>query len=259
MTLPPRPRVRAQHTANAVGASIFAGTSGWAYSSWKPGFYPAGLSQKRFLEHYASKLNSVEVNYTFRSLPPETMLGTWLAAAGPDFRFSFKAPQRITHMLRLKECGEALERFANAIKPVVKAGRIGVVLFQLPPNFKADPARLDLFLLKARRTRLRLSFEFRNASWFTDEVFQILRKHKVALCVAESDDLETPDVATAPFACYRFRKSRYTLRRQKEIAASLCDHGGDVYAYFKHEEEPSGALRAVKVLKLCRAKSESAP
>ncbi len=233
----------------------YVGTSGWAYASWKPGFYPAGVSQKKFLEYYASRLNSVEVNYTFRSLPTEAMLNTWLAAVGPDFRFSFKAPQRITHVLRLKDCGESLAQFAGALKPVVKARRMGVVLFQLPPNFKADPARLDLFLREARKTRLRLAFEFRNASWFTEDVFGILRKHKAALCVAESDELATPDIATAPFACYRFRKSRYSKKRQGEIATTLSNRFGDVYAYFKHEEEPTGAFHAVAVLNLCRAKS----
>ncbi len=248
-----------------IGAGVsaetvaYAGTSGWAYSSWKPGFYPAGASQKKFLEYYASRLNSVEVNYTFRSLPTEAMLNTWLAAVGPEFRFSFKAPQRITHVLRLKDCGEALERFAGALKPVVKARRMGVVLFQLPPNFKADAARLNAFLHEARKTRLRLAFEFRNASWFTDEVFSILRKHKAALCVAESDELETPDIVTAPFACYRFRKSRYSKKKLGEIAAGLCNRSGDVYAYFKHEEEPTGALRAVAVLKMCREKTRSGP
>ena len=108
---------------------IYAGCSGWAYSSWKPEFYPAAVLAKKFLAHYASRLNSVEVNYTFRSLPSASTVQSWLEASGEDFRFSFKAPQRITHIQRLKNCREALELFAENLSPVVEAGRMGVVLF----------------------------------------------------------------------------------------------------------------------------------
>ncbi len=124
----------------------FIGTSGWAYASWKPGFYPQALPQKKFLEYYATQLNSVEVNYTFRQLPTEGMLKGWLAASGAGFRFSFKAPQRITHILRLRDCSDTVVALSRVLAPVVAAGRMGVVLFQLPPNFKADVSRLDSFL-----------------------------------------------------------------------------------------------------------------
>jgi uncharacterized protein YecE (DUF72 family) len=229
----------------------FIGTSGWAYSSWKPGFYPRTLPQKKFLEYYATQLNSVEVNYTFRQLPTERMLTAWLAASDAGFRFSFKAPQRITHILRLRDCSDSVAALSHALAPVLAAERLGVVLFQLPPNFKADVARLNSFLVDAIACGLRMAFEFRHSSWFCDEMYAVLRHHGVALCVAESDEMETPDVVTAPFRCYRFRKSRYS-RAQLEAIENTLRLGaaaGDVFAYFKHEEEPIGAAYAVNTLR----------
>jgi uncharacterized protein YecE (DUF72 family) len=237
-----------------VAENAFIGCSGWAYTSWKPDFYPAKISAKKFLEYYATRLNSVEVNYTFRSLPGTSVVTSWLAATGPDFRFSFKAPQRITHILRLKNCAETLAAFAKSIQPVVETKRFGTVLFQLPPNFKADPQRLDSFLAEAALTGLRMAFEFRNESWFSDEfaddVYAVLRKYKTALCIAESDELTVPDVVTAPFTCYRFRKSDYSPEQLDAVRDLLRRRAqsGDVFAYFKHEEEPTGALRATAVL-----------
>jgi uncharacterized protein YecE (DUF72 family) len=229
----------------------FIGTSGWAYPSWKPGFYPQSLPQKKFLEYYATQLNSVEVNYTFRQLPTKSTLMGWLAATGDGFRFSFKAPQRITHILRLKDCSDTVAALARALAPAEAAGRMGAVLFQLPPNFKADVARLDSFLADAATCGLRLAFEFRHSSWFCDEVYTVLRHHSVALCVAESEDLETPDIATASFASYRFRKSGYSRAQLDVIERILRQRSakGEVFAYFKHEVQPTGAVCAADTLR----------
>jgi uncharacterized protein YecE (DUF72 family) len=238
-------------TANDSPGRTFLGTSGWAYASWKPGFYPQAIPQKKFLEYYAKLLNSVEVNYTFRSLPTESMIANWLAASGPNFRFSFKAPQSITHFRRLKECSDAIVALSGALAPVVAAGKMGAILFQLPPNFKADVPRLDAFVQDTRTCGLRMAFEFRNSTWFCDEVYSVLRQHSVALCVAESDELETPDIVTAPFTCYRFRKSAYSATQLSKIAKTLRlrSSEGEIFAYFKHEEEPTGAISAVSVLR----------
>ncbi len=227
----------------------FIGTSGWAYASWKPEFYPDALPQKRFLEYYATQLNSVEVNYTFRQLPSEKMLSDWMAASSAGFRFSFKAPQRITHTLRLKNCSEAMAALSQALAPVVAAGRMGVILFQLPPNFKADAARLNGFLEDAKTYGLRMALEFRNSSWFCDEVYAVLRDHGVALCIAESDEIETPDISTASFKYYRFRKGEYSSTQLSAIAKTLRQWSAtaEAFAYFKHEEQPTGALRAVDI------------
>jgi uncharacterized protein YecE (DUF72 family) len=233
---------------------IYVGCSGWAYSSWKPDFYPPKLSTKKFLEYYASKLNSVEVNYTFRSLPSESTVQGWLDATNDDFRFSFKAPQRITHLSRLKNCGEALDAFLHSIAPVLDAKRFGSILFQLPPNMKADAEQLGAFLKDSRSAglgaKVRMAFEFRHESWFVDETYGLLEKYGAALCVAESDELSTPDVRTAKFSCYRLRKSEYAKRELEKVVANLRSQAseGDVFAYFKHEEEPAGALRAASVL-----------
>jgi len=233
---------------------IHIGTSGWAYASWKPDFYPAKLPAKKFLEYYATQLNSVEVNFTFRQFPSEAMLLGWLAATGEDFAFSFKASQRITHFARLKNCEDLVDSFYASLNPVQRAGRLGVVLFQLPPNLKADASLLDGFLAHAARPGVRLAFEFRHASWFSEETYATLKRHEAALCVAESDELESPDVATAPFRCYRLRKSEYSPGEVDGIVAQMREHAkeGDVFVYFKHEETPEGALNAVKALRRLR-------
>ncbi|MGC2163877.1 MAG: DUF72 domain-containing protein [Silvibacterium sp.] len=229
---------------------IYAGCSGWAYPTWKPDFYPATVPAKKLLAYYATRLNSVEVNYTFRSLPSASTVKAWLEATGDDFRFSFKAPQRITHILRLKNCQEALDQFAHALAPVAEANRLGLILFQLPPNMKADTERLSSFLDAAKTLELRLAFEFRHESWFAAETYSALRSHSAALCIAESDELTTPEEHTASFSCYRFRKSEYSAADLAAIRHRLQRRAadGDAFAYFKHEEAPTGALRAVSVL-----------
>jgi uncharacterized protein YecE (DUF72 family) len=237
-------------TKHASPGDIFVGCSGWAYPSWKPEFYPSSVPAKKLLEYYATRLNSVEVNYTFRSLPSHTTVGSWLSSTGSRFRFSFKAPQRITHILRLKNCREPLDNFARAIAPVAESGRLGVILFQLPPNMKADPERLASFLGDAQAMGFRICFEFRHASWFDESTFALLREHSAALCVAESEELSTPDEITAPFSCYRLRKSEYSTTDLAAVCEKLRARAkqGDVFAYFKHEEEPTGALLAADVL-----------
>ena len=242
--------------ARHLQSRAFIGTSGWAYSSWKPKFYPQALPQRKFLEYYATQLNSVEVNYTFRQLPTERMLTRWLAATSDGFRFSFKAPQRITHILRLKDCSDTVAALARALAPVVAAGRMGVVLFQLPPNFKSDVPRLASFLGAADKCGLQMAFEFRHSTWFCDEVYAVLKRHSVSLCVAESDDLETPDIVTAPFASYRFRKSGYSRTQLNVIGNVLRRRSaeGEIFAYFKHEVQPDGAVYAVDTLRRLRHK-----
>ncbi len=235
-------------SSSAKTPHLFAGTSGWAYATWKPGFYPEKLPAKKFLEFYASQLTSVEVNYTFRSLPTAKMLDGWLAATPPNFRFSFKAPQRITHFSRLNHCANDLAQLVVSLEPVRKAGKLGLLLFQLPPNFKADTARLDAFLAEPALQGLAVAFEFRHESWFTEETYGVLRQHQAALCIAESDDLATPEVHTAAvFTCFRLRRNGgYQPDEVKALAARLTalSKERDVYVYFKHEDEPTGALNA---------------
>ena len=248
--------------ASVASSRIFAGTSGWAYPAWKPDFYPAGTSAKRFLEFYSSQLSSVEVNYTFRALPTATMLEGWLASTPEFFRFSFKASQRITHIKRLNACDDDVAYFFSTLEPVRQAGKLGLVLFQLPPNLRADAVRLSTFLaapaLRATGTTP-IAFEFRHESWFSEEIYGILRAHNAALCIAESDDLATPEVHTASTHT-SFRLRRTGAYSPAEIDAfvqrfTTLARDRDVYLYFKHEDEPSGALNAVSFLAGVAAKA----
>jgi uncharacterized protein YecE (DUF72 family) len=227
-------------------AQLYTGTSGFAYPSWKPRFYPAGMPDKKFLEHYASRLNCVEINYTFRRLPAATTLENWVKATPASFRFACKANMRITHILRLKDVGAALELFLRSIDPLRSSRRLGPVLFQLPPNLKCDMKLLTDFLVLLPGD-LRFSIEFRHASWLTDAVYDALKVHKVSLCVAESDKLEIPEVITADFVYYRLRKPEYSEEERKAIAErarELLAQDKDLYLFFKHEETPEGALYA---------------
>ena len=232
-------------------AQVYAGTSGWAYPSWKPAFYPEKLAQKKFLNFYTTKLNTVEVNFTFRQLVKETTIQNWLQDSPPPFRFGVKAHQVITHIKRLKGTEDFLSRFLATIEPLAAAGKLGPVLFQLPPNLKADATLLKDFLAVLPRT-VPAAFEFRNESWFNDTTWEVLRASNMALCVAETETRTTPDVITGKFAYYRFRKPTYTGAERRAMVDRIGQHmadGRDVFAYFKHEETPEGALYAVDLLK----------
>ena len=232
-------------------SQLFVGTSGWAYPTWKPDFYPAKLAQKKFLNHYATQLNTVEVNFTFRQLVKETTIQNWLQDTPAHFRFGIKAHQVITHIKRLKATDDFLPRFLTTIEPLAAAGKLGPVLFQLPPNLKSDPALLKDFLAILPRT-VPAAFEFRHESWFTDSTWDLLKSSNVALCVAESETLTTPEVATSTFIYYRFRKPSYTGEERRAMIDRIEQHvaaGRDIFAYFKHEETPEGALYAVDLLR----------
>jgi uncharacterized protein YecE (DUF72 family) len=232
-------------------AQFFAGTSGWAYPSWKPDFYPQKLAQTKFLGFYSSQLNTVEVNFTFRQLVKDTTVQKWIAETPGNFRFGIKAHQVITHIKRLKQTDDFLPRFLQTLQPLADGGKMGPVLFQLPPNLKADAALLRTFLETLPRG-VKAAFEFRNQSWFTDEIFGILRECNRALCVAETEERVTPDVVTADFCYYRYRKPAYTSDERRAMVARQREHltvGRDVFAYFKHEETPEGAMYARELLK----------
>jgi uncharacterized protein YecE (DUF72 family) len=233
---------------------LYAGTSGFAYPSWKPEFYPAKLPAKKFLEHYATRLNAVEINYTFRRLPAAATLENWVAQTPPGFVFVCKAHQNITHLQRLRS-SEFLEVFFRAIDPLRAARRLGPVLFQLPPNFKRDDALLADFLTRLPGD-IRHAFEFRNVSWLAEPVYELLRRYGACLCLAESDRLEVPPVVTADFVYARLRKPVYAPAERAEIAdraARYLASGCDVFVFFKHEETPAGAHYAAELLRALAA------
>jgi uncharacterized protein YecE (DUF72 family) len=230
-------------------ATLYCGTSGFAYATWKPGFYPADLPSKRFLEYYATRLNAVEVNYTFRRLPSAATLENWVNATPAGFVFPVKAHMRITHIQKL-EPSEFTEVFFRAIDPLRTARRLGPVLFQLAPSTKCDPARLAEFL-PTLPSGIRCAFEFRHESWLCDAIYEVLAKHNAALCLAESEKLVVPKVVTADFVYSRLRKPEYSAADRTAIAAAVAGvlgSGKDSYVFFKHEDTPEGALYAQELI-----------
>lgn len=232
---------------------LFAGTSGFSYPQWKPDFYPKDLPAKKFLEHYASRLNSVEVNYTFRRLAGGSVLEGWLKATPASFQFACKAHQKLTHILKMQDAEGFTEVFLKSLEPLRAARRLGPVLFQFAPTFKCDLARLDAYL-PLLPSDIRFAFEFRHASWLTEEVYDRLRARNISLCLAESEKLEVPKVFTADFVYFRMRKGDYADAARAQITdgvKALLEGGRDVYVYFKHEEDPHGAIWAEDLLKQC--------
>jgi uncharacterized protein YecE (DUF72 family) len=228
---------------------VHIGTSGWAYPSWKPNFYPAKTPSSKFLDYYSTQLNCVEVNYTFRARPAVTTLQNWATVTPEGFTFVAKAHQRITHIKQLTDVEQDVDAFFAALQPLLHARKLGPVLFQLPPNLKADSDRLAKFL-KSLPKDAPSAIEYRNQSWFNDQIYSLMREHNVALCIAESDDLVVPEVFTANFAYYRLRKSEYSEEEidevEQRLRAAAQEH--EVYAFLKHKETPEGAVNARKLL-----------
>ena len=236
-------------------AELFAGTSGFAYPQWKPDFYPPKLPAKQFLQHYASRLNSVEINYTFRRTPSPTTIENWVHATPEGFRFSLKAPMRITHIHRLRNAKESTDFFLRAIDPLRVNRKLGVVLFQLPPQFRCGLDVLRDFLAELPHN-LHYAFEFRHASWHDEGVYALLRDHNACLCLAASEKLEAPEVITADFVYFRLRKQNYTAEDRAAIgdkAQRLLSEGKTIFLFFKHEETPEGAVYAEEMLQRARS------
>ncbi len=232
-------------------AQLYAGTSGFAYPAWKPAFYPAKLASARFLGYYASRLNSVEINYTFHRLPAPKTLENWVEQAPEGFLFAPKAHERITHQMKLRDAGEFTGIFLKSIDPLRATRRLGPILFQLPPFLRCDTGLLEAFLA-VLPSDLRYAFEFRHASWLNDGVYRLLESRRAALCLAESEKLEIPEVITGDFVYFRLRKPDYSAADRQIIAsrvASLLERGKDVFVYFKHEDTPDGALYAEELLR----------
>lgn len=239
-------------TNDAPQLPLYVGTSGWAYTIWKPDFYPKTVASKNFLKHYATQLTSVEVNYTFRRSLTEKAATGWMADVGPSFRFALKANQYITHIRRLQNVEEAMQRFLPTLQPLVT--RLGPVLFQMPPTAKADISVLRDFLALLPRN-FKAAFEFRHPSWFAEDVYDVLRERNATLCVAETEKLDTPEIRTASFIYFRFRQPAYSpadLRRLADRVGRCVADGLETYAFFKHEEDPRSPLNAVELLNTVR-------
>lgn len=236
-------------------ATAYIGTSGWSYSIWKPEFYPKNVPSKDFLKFYATQLNTVEVNFTFRMrLQEKTALG-WTSVVDPNFRFVLKANQFITHIKRLANTEEPLQRFLSTLQPF--GSLLGPVLFQLPPTLKSDTGLLRSFLALLPRN-FKSAFEFRHESWFNDDTYSALHDVNAALCISETEKLTTPEVKTADYVYFRLREISYSpddLQRIVNRIERFVSQGVDTYAFFKHEEDPRSPLNAVEVLNTVRERT----
>ena len=231
-------------------AKLYCGTSGFAYESWRPDFYPASLPSNKFLSYYASRLNAVEVNYTYRRLASASTFQKWISDTPDGFLFLPKAHMKITHSLKLLDVEEFTRIFLDSLIPLQQSRRLGPILFQLPPALKPEPERLANFVSILPRS-IKTAFEFRNAGWFDDKIYEILRSANAALCLAENETLETPHVLTADFVYLRLRKPEYTESELCSIAYRVQQYQGNGYptfAIFKHEETPAGALNAEQLM-----------
>jgi len=231
-------------------AKLYCGTSGFAYASWKPDFYPGDLPTSNFLSYYATRLNAVEVNYTYRRIAQTSTFQKWIAATPDGFVFLPKAHMKITHSLKLKDAEEFTRVFLESLEPLRAAGRLGPILFQLPPSFKADPDTLREFITLLPKS-VQAAFEFRNASWFDESIYKVLEEANIALCIAENENPETPHVVTADFVYLRLRRPDYAESELASIGYRVQQYVANAYptyAIFKHEDTPAGALNAEKLL-----------
>ena len=213
------------------------GTSGWSYKEWKGSFYPPKLPQDEMLGFYASRFSTVEVNNSFYRIPSEKVLVGWAEQVPPDFRFVLKASRRITHNSRLADEDGSLEYFLRAVNPLGE--RLGPTLFQLPPTFKKDAVRLRDFLARLPNRWL-AALEFRHASWFDDEVYDLLRSHDVALVAVDEDETEgkgAPLVLTASWGYFRLRRTAYDTNALAAWADRIQRaEWTDAYVFLKHED-----------------------
>jgi uncharacterized protein YecE (DUF72 family) len=220
--------------------TFWIGTSGYNYPEWKGSFYPEKLPSAKMLPYYAERFSTVEINYTFYRAPNEKIVEGWNKATPEDFKLTLKAPRRITHDRRLRDCGDLVRQFLETASTL--GPKLGALLFQLPPNLKKDAALLDVFL-DSFPPRVCAAFEFRHESWLDDEVYERLRTRNLALCVADSERLSTPVIVTADYAYFRLRDEGYTpddIARWGDVMRETTSACREVFVYFKHEEEGKG-------------------
>ena len=228
-------------------ATYWIGTSGYSYKQWKGRFYPEGLPDAEMLRHYANRFAAVEINYTFYRSASVRQLQGWAKETPDPFTFTLKAPRRITHELRLRDAADLAADFCETARALKQ--KLGALLFQLPPFLKRDTPRLEDFLHQLP-PGFRVAFEFRNPTWFADEVYETLRRFGVALCVVESPDRAVPLECTADFGYFRLRQPEYSDADLSACAARIQNAASgwqDVFIYFKHEADAQGPVFAAKL------------
>ena len=229
--------------------NLYVGTSGYSYKEWKGRFYPEKLAAKDMLPYYASKLPAVELNNTFYRLPQRSMVESWKAQVPDDFRFCVKASQRITHFKRLKDAADETKYMLEVVSAL--DDRLGVVLYQLPPNMKKDLERLETFL-KHLPPHPPAAFEFRHLTWFEDDVLQLLRNENRALCISDTDDLPVSHIdKTAEWGYLRLRRVNYSTADLRDwISRMKAQDWKTTFVFFKHEDEGTGPRLASEFIDL---------
>lgn len=220
--------------------NLWIGTSGYNYPEWKGSFYPSDLPAAKMLPYYAERFPTVEINYTFYRMPNEKLVTGWASQTPSPYKLTLKAPRRITHDSRLRNCGDLVRSFCTVAGTL--GDKLGALLFQLPPNLKRDLDLFDAFLGELP-PKAPAAFEFRNPSWFDDAVVDRLRTRGYALCVADSEKLSTPLTVTADYAYFRLRDEGYTpddIATWADRIRAATTGCKDVYVYFKHEDEGRG-------------------
>ncbi|HWO10653.1 MAG TPA: DUF72 domain-containing protein [Polyangiaceae bacterium] len=226
---------------------VAAGTSGFSYKEWQGSFYPDKWPASRMLEFYAEQLPTVELNNTFYRMPAEALILGWERKSPESFRFVLKAPRSMTHIRKLAGCEEPLARFVQVASRL--GPKLGPLLFQLPPNYQRNTEQLAAFL-GALPAGVRAAFEFRHPSWYDESTFAVLRRHNVALCAADVDDIEPqPIVPTADFGYLRLRRLDYTPGQLAAWASALGQQPfGEAYVFFKHEVKAPALARTFNAL-----------
>lgn len=233
---------------------LFVGTSGFAYKEWKPEFYPPEVKPAGYLAYFAERLPSVEINATFYRMPTEKVLEQWTTQTPEGFCLTLKASQRITHHARLKDADELVSYFLGVARTL--GDRLGVILFQCPPNLKYEKERLDSFIACLPGKPYRFAMEFRHDSWACDEVFDALAANGIAWVVSDTREKPAPMRQTAKqFVYLRLRGIDYSdeeLDTWFAAVGATLDAGADAYVYFKHEDDPSGIRYAQRMLATLR-------
>jgi uncharacterized protein YecE (DUF72 family) len=231
--------------------NIHVGTSGYSYKEWKGSFYPEKIPAKDMLRYYSERLSTVEINNTFYRMPQPSLLENWKEQVPATFRFSLKAPQRITHFKRLKETEDETKYFLETA--AVLGDELGVILFQLPPNFKKDLPRLESFLKQLPPTT-RAAFEFRHPTWFDDDVLDLLRRENRSLVVSDTDDLPTTHIdKTADWGYLRLRRVLYSEENLNEWLGRIRDQNWQqTFLFFKHEDAGTGPKLAAQFIELAQ-------
>lgn len=239
-------------------ARIYIGTSGWSFDDWIGSFYPRDVNKNELLRYYAKHFKTAEINNTFYQLPTKKTFRHWMEESPKDFLFSVKASRFITHMKKLKEPEEGLKNFLDAVGAL--EGKLGPILFQLPPNWRVNPERLETFL-EAIPKKQRATFEFRDESWFTEEIYDLLKERNAAFCLYDMAGRRAPIKTTADFVYVRLHgpERKYegnydgrTLAGWVKRFRGWRREGRDVYCYFDNDKKSAAVQDAKKMTEMLK-------